>query len=57
MIAGIIFLMAFFALGALLLLITHQALIADNASCVAEPRETPTIRDESRQDQPHDHAA
>jgi hypothetical protein len=31
------------ALGALLLLITHEALVAGNASCIAEPEKAPVI--------------
>ena len=57
MIAGVIFLMVFFALGALLRLITHKALLAENAYCIAEPEQASATRDESLQGQPRDRAA
>jgi hypothetical protein len=59
MIAGVIFLTVFFVLGTLLMVIVHQALLADDeyTRSLAKVEETPASRDESLQDQPRDRAA
>jgi hypothetical protein len=59
MIAGVIFLTVFFALGTLLMVIVHQALLADdeNTRSLAKVAATPASREESLQGQPHDRAA
>jgi hypothetical protein len=59
--AAIIFLTVFFALGTLLILLTHRALVAEEARCIAKLERAPAIREESMQsqlqDQPRDRAA
>jgi hypothetical protein len=59
MVAGVIFLTVFFALGTLLVLIVHQALLADEeyARSLAKVEDTPAIREEPLQGQPRDRAA
>jgi hypothetical protein len=59
MIAGVIFLTVFFVLGTLLMVIVHQALIADDeyARSLAKVEETPASREEPLQGQPRDRAA
>ena len=59
MLAGVIFLMVFFALGILLILITHRALVADDAytRSTAKLEEMPASREGCLQGQPRDRAA
>jgi hypothetical protein len=59
MIAGVIFLTVFFALGTLLMLVTHRALVADDeyTRSMAKVEDTPASREESLQGQPRDRAA
>ena len=59
MIAGVVFLTVFFVLGILLVLLVHQALLADDAytRALVKVEETPGSRDGSRQDQPRVRAA
>ncbi len=59
--AAIIFLMVFFATGALLILITYLALVAEEAQCIAKLERAAAIRDVSMPnklpDQRHDRVA
>jgi hypothetical protein len=59
MIAGVIFLIVFFALGTLLMVITHHALLADDeySRSLATVEETPASGQASQQGQPGDRAA
>jgi hypothetical protein len=59
MIAGVIFLTVFFALGTLLIVIVHQALLADDehSRWLAKVEETPASREGSLHGQPRDRAA
>ena len=59
MIAGVIFLTVFFALGILLMVIVHQGLLADDeyTRSLAKVKETPASREGSVQGQPRDRAA
>ena len=61
MMVAIIFLTVFFALGTLLILMTHRALVAEEARCIAKLERAPATREESTQDQmqgqPRDDAA
>jgi hypothetical protein len=59
MLAGVIFLTVFFALGTLLVLIVHQALLADDeyTRSMAEVENTPAIREKPPQGHPRDRAA
>jgi hypothetical protein len=52
MIAGIVFLTVFFTLGTVLLLMTHYALVTEQAQCLAKLESTPTVRDGATQGQP-----
>jgi hypothetical protein len=51
MIAAVIFLTVFLALGVLLILIVHHALVAENASYRAEPEVALAIQEASLQNQ------
>jgi hypothetical protein len=59
MIAGVIFLTVFFVLGTLLMVIVHQALLADDeyTRSLAKVEETPASRESPLQGQPRDRAA
>ena len=59
MIAGVIFLTVFFALGILLMVIVHQGLLADDeyTRSLTKVEETPASREGSVQGQPRDRAA
>ena len=61
MMVAIIFLTVFFALGTLLILMTHRALVAEEARCIAKLEGAPAIPEESMQNQlqgqPRDRAA
>ena len=57
MVAAIIFLTVFFTLGTLLILLTHYALVAEEAHCIGKVQAASVQQDMSVQSQPHDRAA
>jgi hypothetical protein len=54
MVATIIFLTVFFVLGTSLILITHRALVAEEARCIARVSQPLPARDGPMQRQPQD---
>jgi hypothetical protein len=52
MIAGIVFLTVFFTLGTVLILMTHYALVTEQAQYLAKLERTPAVRDGAMQGQP-----
>jgi hypothetical protein len=52
MTAGIVFLTVFFTLGTVLLLMTHYALVTEEAQYIAKLERTPAVRDGTGHGQP-----